>query len=59
MRGSPHGSNHTPLDHLEARDVYQAAQHGLGVSLGLCLIQDELTLPGFGQKAAQECRPMD
>ena len=30
---APHSFNHAPLDHLEARDVYQAAQYGLSGSL--------------------------
>ena len=29
------------------------------MSLGLCLIRDELILQGFGQTAAQECRSID
>ena len=32
MRESLHDSNHMPLNHLEARDVNQAAQHGLDLS---------------------------
>ena len=59
MRESLRDSEHRPLDHLDVRDVYQAAQDRHGMSLGLCLIRDELTLQGFGQTAAQECRSID
>ena len=48
MRESLHDANHKPLDHLGVRDVYQAAHHGLGMSLDRCLMRDELTLPVSG-----------
>ena len=49
MRESLHSFNHTPLDRLEAGDVYQAAQYRLDMGLYYCLIRDELTLRGLGQ----------
>ena len=59
MRESLRDSEHRPLDHLDVRDVYQAAQDRHGMSLERCLIRDGLTLQGFGQTATQECRSID
>ena len=50
MRESLHDSSHTSLDHLEERDMYQAAQHGLGMSLDRCLTRDELTSRGLARR---------
>ena len=59
MRESLRDSEHRLLDHLEVRDVYQAAQDRHGMSPECCLIRDGLTLQGFGQTATQGCRSID
>ena len=59
MRESLRDSEHRPLDHLDVRDVYQAAQDRHGMSPGWCLILDGLTFQGFGQAATQECRSIE
>ena len=59
MRESLRDSEHRPFDHLDVRDVYQAAQDRHSMSPEWCLIRDGLTLQGFGQTATQECRSID
>ena len=47
IRGLLHSFNHAHLDHLEARDKYQAAQHRPVMSLDRCLIRDGLAPRSF------------